>query len=121
MPSARASGTRPGGVARHAALAAAVLFAAMAVEAAPAAAAEPSEILDAGNAAYRRGDYAAAATAYEELRSAGHGSADLLYNLGNAYLKGGDLGTIARELTLLGLFVAAYAAVALARFRRTLD
>ena len=36
-------------------------------------------------------------------------------------LKGGDLGTIARELTLLGIFVAAYAAVALARFRRTLD
>ena len=36
-------------------------------------------------------------------------------------LKGGDLGTISRELTLLGIFVAAYAAVALARFRRTLD
>jgi tetratricopeptide (TPR) repeat protein len=92
VPSARASSTRPGGVARHVALAAAVLLAATLVEAAAAAAAEPSEILDTGNAAYRRGDYAGAATAYEELRSAGHGSADLLYNLGNAYLKGGDLG-----------------------------
>ena len=36
-------------------------------------------------------------------------------------LKGADLGTISRELTLLGIFVAAYAAVALIRFRRTLD
>jgi ABC-2 type transport system permease protein len=36
-------------------------------------------------------------------------------------LKGADLGTIARELTILGLFVAAFAGVALLRFRRTLD
>ena len=36
-------------------------------------------------------------------------------------LKGADIATISRELTLLGLFVAAYAAVALVRFRRTLD
>jgi ABC-2 type transport system permease protein len=36
-------------------------------------------------------------------------------------LKGADLATISRELSLLALFVAAYAAVALLRFRRTLD
>jgi ABC-2 type transport system permease protein len=36
-------------------------------------------------------------------------------------LKGADLATISRELTLLAIFVAAYAAVALVRFRRTLD
>jgi ABC-2 type transport system permease protein len=36
-------------------------------------------------------------------------------------LKGADLATISRELALLALFVAAYAAVALLRFRRTLD
>jgi ABC-2 type transport system permease protein len=36
-------------------------------------------------------------------------------------LKGADLGTIAEQMLVLTLFVAAYAAVALARFRRTLD
>ena len=36
-------------------------------------------------------------------------------------LKGADLGTISREMVVLGVFVAAYALVALARFRRTLD
>jgi ABC-2 type transport system permease protein len=36
-------------------------------------------------------------------------------------LKGADLGTISREMLILGVFVAAYALVALARFRRTLD
>ncbi|MFO1208485.1 MAG: ABC transporter permease [Amaricoccus sp.] len=36
-------------------------------------------------------------------------------------LKGADLATISRELSILALFVAAYAALALTRFRRTLD
>ena len=36
-------------------------------------------------------------------------------------LKGADLATIAEQMLVLTLFVAAYAAVALARFRRTLD
>lgn len=36
-------------------------------------------------------------------------------------LKGADMATIAHEVAVLGVFVAAYAAVALARFRRTLD
>ena len=36
-------------------------------------------------------------------------------------LKGADLGTISREMVVLGIFVAAYAMLALTRFRRTLD
>ena len=36
-------------------------------------------------------------------------------------LKGADFGTIGREMTVLALFVLAYALVALLRFRRTLD
>jgi ABC-2 type transport system permease protein len=36
-------------------------------------------------------------------------------------LKGADLATISREMTVLGVFVLAYALVALLRFRRTLD
>jgi ABC-2 type transport system permease protein len=36
-------------------------------------------------------------------------------------LKGADLAAISHELAILGVFVAAYAAVALTRFRRTLD
>jgi ABC-2 type transport system permease protein len=36
-------------------------------------------------------------------------------------LKGADLATISREMAALALFVGLYAAVALLRFRRTLD
>ena len=36
-------------------------------------------------------------------------------------LKGADLSAISREMLVLVLFVAAYAGIALARFRRTLD
>ncbi len=36
-------------------------------------------------------------------------------------LKGADFATISREMAVLGLFVAAYAGLALTRFRRTLD
>jgi ABC-2 type transport system permease protein len=36
-------------------------------------------------------------------------------------LKGADLATVGREMTVLGFFVLAYAVVALLRFRRTLD
>jgi ABC-2 type transport system permease protein len=36
-------------------------------------------------------------------------------------LKGADLAAIGQEMAILGVFVAVYAAVALARFRRTLD
>ena len=36
-------------------------------------------------------------------------------------LKGADFAAIGREMAVLALFVAAYAALALLRFRRTLD
>jgi tetratricopeptide (TPR) repeat protein len=45
-----------------------------------------------GNDAYLRGDYAAAVTAYEELNRQGLVSADLAFNLGNAYYRQGNLG-----------------------------
>jgi tetratricopeptide (TPR) repeat protein len=45
-----------------------------------------------GNDAYLKGDYAAAVTAYEEVDRQGLLSADLSFNLGNAYFRKGALG-----------------------------
>ena len=45
-----------------------------------------------GNDAYLRGDYAAAVAAYEELDRQGLVSADLAFNLGDAYYRQGNLG-----------------------------
>ncbi len=45
-----------------------------------------------GNEAYLRGDYAAAVAAYEELDRQGLVSADLAFNLGDAYYRQGNLG-----------------------------
>lgn len=45
-----------------------------------------------GNEAYLHGDYAAAAAAYEELAHQGVVSADLYFNLGDAYFRKGSLG-----------------------------
>ncbi len=45
-----------------------------------------------GNEAYLHGDYAAAAAAYEELEHQGIVSADLYFNLGDAYFRKGALG-----------------------------
>jgi tetratricopeptide (TPR) repeat protein len=45
-----------------------------------------------GVAAYREGDYGAAAAAFESLAASGIRNSRLYYNLGNAYLKKGDLG-----------------------------
>jgi len=45
-----------------------------------------------GNDAYLRGDYAAAAAAYEQIDGQGVIAADLELNLGNAYYRRGDLG-----------------------------
>jgi tetratricopeptide (TPR) repeat protein len=45
-----------------------------------------------GNEAYLHGDYAAAAVAYEELEHQGVVSADLYFNLGDAYFRKGSLG-----------------------------
>jgi tetratricopeptide (TPR) repeat protein len=50
------------------------------------------EIVARGNQLYQDGDFAAAAEAYESVLAAGFESADLHYNLGNAYFKRGDLG-----------------------------
>ena len=50
------------------------------------------EIFERGNLMYQEADYAGAIEAYEAVLSAGFESADLHYNLGNAYFKGGDLG-----------------------------
>jgi tetratricopeptide (TPR) repeat protein len=45
-----------------------------------------------GNEAYLHGDYAGAAAAYEELMQQGAVSADLTFNLGDAYFRQGALG-----------------------------
>jgi tetratricopeptide (TPR) repeat protein len=45
-----------------------------------------------GNDAFLRGDYHAATTAYEQLDRQGIVSADLAYNLGNAYYRQGQVG-----------------------------
>jgi tetratricopeptide (TPR) repeat protein len=45
-----------------------------------------------GNKRYQDGDFAGALDAYEVVIQAGFESADLHYNLGNAYFKVGDLG-----------------------------
>ncbi|MDA0312354.1 MAG: tetratricopeptide repeat protein, partial [Gemmatimonadetes bacterium] len=50
------------------------------------------EILERGNQLYQEGDYEGAVDAYEIVLASGHESADLHYNLGNAYFKGGQLG-----------------------------
>jgi tetratricopeptide (TPR) repeat protein len=44
------------------------------------------------NQAYKSGDFTAAAAGYEQLIAVGMSNGELLYNLGNAYLKKGDTG-----------------------------
>lgn len=60
--------------------------------AAPAALAANEDAFARGNRAYQDGDFAAAVTAYESLIHAGAHGADLYYNLGNAYFRGGKIG-----------------------------
>ena len=45
-----------------------------------------------GNRLYEAGDFAGAAEAYAAIREQGWTSAELEYNLGNAYLKAGSVG-----------------------------
>jgi tetratricopeptide (TPR) repeat protein len=66
----------------------AVLFGALG----PARADRRDEAWRRGNEAYLHGDYAGAATAYEELLHQGAVSADLYFNLGDAYFRKGALG-----------------------------
>ena len=55
---------------------------------------EPSatELMAAANGRYERGEFAEAAQQYEDLVAMGYEDSALYYNLGNAYLEGGDPG-----------------------------
>jgi len=68
------------------------LLALTALLAVPHQARAQDEIFERGNQLYQQGDFAGAVEAYEAVRSAGFESADLHYNLGNAYFKAGELG-----------------------------
>lgn len=83
---ARRVPARPGAM-----VAAIVLHAAGALAGAGPLAAQ-EEIYRQGNQLYQSEEYAAAVEAYEAVRAAGWASADLHYNLGNAYFKTGELG-----------------------------
>lgn len=72
--------------------AAALLVAAVMASAAPARADRLDEAWKRGNQAYLHGDYGAAVAAYQELRDQGVRSADLFFNLGDAYVRTGALG-----------------------------
>ena len=50
------------------------------------------EFFQQGNQLYQEGDFAGALEAYQALRQGGFESADLYYNLANAFFKTGDLG-----------------------------
>ncbi len=60
--------------------------------AAAAAPLEPAVAFAAANAAYDAGDYSRAAADYEALVARGFDHGHLFYNLGNAYLRNGELG-----------------------------
>jgi tetratricopeptide (TPR) repeat protein len=55
-------------------------------------AAESAGDFDAANRLYEKGDYSGAAAAYQRLAAGGKASAALLFNLGNAYFKSGQVG-----------------------------
>ena len=67
------------------------LGAALAVLPSPPASGQ-EELFQQGNQLYQQNDYAGALEAYGALLQAGFESADLYYNLGNAYFKTGNLG-----------------------------
>ena len=52
----------------------------------------PQQLMQQGNEAYGKGDYAAATETYNAILDAGQHSADLYYNLGNAYYRQDELG-----------------------------
>ena len=57
-----------------------------------AAAQTPQQLMQRGNDAYAKGDFVAAAQAYNAVLDAGYESADLYYNLGNVYYRQGEYG-----------------------------
>ena len=89
-PSGQEPATQPADVAPAASPAAAP--APPAAPAGPAAGARPEEVFVHANAAYEAGDYPRAVELYQRLRDEGHGDGLLDYDLGNAYLRGGELG-----------------------------
>ena len=58
----------------------------------PAPASGQEEFFQQGNQRYQEGDFAGALEAYQALLNGGLESADLYYNLGNAFFKTGNLG-----------------------------
>jgi tetratricopeptide (TPR) repeat protein len=56
------------------------------------AASPPADTLATGNAAYEKGDFAAARQAYESVAAQGYGGLALEYNLGNTYYRLGRIG-----------------------------
>jgi hypothetical protein len=52
----------------------------------------PETVFEEGNRRYQGNDFAGALAAYREVLDRGFESAELFYNLGNAYFKTGDLG-----------------------------
>jgi len=58
----------------------------------PAGVGAQEELFAQGNQRYQEEDFGAAIEAYETVLSAGYESGPLLYNLGNAYFKAGELG-----------------------------
>lgn len=57
-----------------------------------AAAQTPQQLMHRGNDAYAKGDFVAAAQAYNAVLDAGYESADLYYNLGNVYYRQEEYG-----------------------------
>ncbi len=64
----------------------------LALTASTALAQTPQQLMLKGNEAYSHGDYEAAADAYEVILATGLQSAELYYNLGNAYYRQEELG-----------------------------
>lgn len=80
---------------------------------------EPAELWVNGNAAYEAGDFETAVSLYREMESMGVENGHLHYNLGNAYLRAGELGraiaSYRRSLRLLPRDEDALANLAFAR------
>lgn len=62
------------------------------VESEPEVVGDPGEIFVKANAAYESGDYELAVAFFERLAGSGFDSGHLHFNLGNAYLRNGELG-----------------------------
>jgi len=58
---------------------------------------DPGEVFVAANTAYEQGDYASAIRDYRELIDRGATSGQVHFNLGNAYLRNGELGRAIAE------------------------